>query len=445
MRKTLAHYYPPTPAEFEELWKNGAIVVDTNVLLDLYRYSEASRNEFAAVLRLLSERLWIPHQVALEFHKNRLQVIDEQLSAFDALVKKLESARGSLEAEMNAYSKNESMDIPALVTRHKEMSAELIGMVTAAKSAHPRVPSNIDEDATATMVTELFEDRVGEPFDETVMKQVYEEGARRYPAKVPPGYKDSDKPEPDRYGDLVLWKQMLKFASDTKQDLIFITGDLKEDWWRRERGKTIGARPELVREFRKDAGGQVHFYDPKQFLQRAHDYLDAKISQSTYDELDNLSVQSEANRQHDIVDAQLEAERVRAQIRQATVRLSLLDSPRMGAVASATRIASIEEQLRIMEKSKKRYEEAYRASDDASKQAELTEALVSIQEKIDELFNAYIDEQETQSSISNKPLERKRLLSELAELNRVHETWLSRLSANKIEDILSRRSSPDRH
>ena len=435
MRKTLAHYYPPTAAEFEVLWKHAAIVLDTNVLLDLYRYSEASKNEFAAVLRLLSERLWIPHQVALEFHTNRMQVIDEQLSAFDALVKKLESARGSLESDMNAYSKNESMDIPALVTRHKEMSAELIGMVTAAKSDHPRVPSNIDEDATAMMVTELFEDRVGEPFDETALKQLYEEGARRYPAKVPPGYKDSDKPEPDRYGDLVLWKQMLTFASDTKQDLIFITGDMKEDWWRRERGNTIGARPELVEEFRKDAGGQVHFYAPKQFLQRAHDYLDAKISQSTYDELENLSVQSEANRQHDIVDFQLEAERVRNQIRQVIVRLGLLDSPHMGAVASATRLASIEEKLRTMEISRKGFETAYRASDDADKQSELTDALVSIQENLDELYIAYVDEQETQTSIRNIPADRTRLLGELEKLKREHEMWLSGLSKDEIERL----------
>lgn len=176
VRRVLAHYYPPTETEFEQLWTKGAIVLDTNVLLNLYRYSDASRTEFAAVLQALALRLWIPHQVAFEFHKNRVQVINEQLSAFDSVVRKLSNAREAFEREMNAFRRNEAIDVATLIARHESVSTELIELVNAAKCAHPQLSHNADEDPTAIMVTTLFEDRVGEPFEDGPMKQLCEEG-----------------------------------------------------------------------------------------------------------------------------------------------------------------------------------------------------------------------------------------------------------------------------
>lgn len=421
VRRILAHFYPPTPAEFEELWTNGVIVLDTNVLLNLYRYSEASRTEFSAVLEALAERLWIPHQVALEFHKNRLRVIGEQLSAFDSVIRKLSDAGISFEGEMGEFRKNESMDVGTLVSRHKSMSSELIEMVKALKSAHPQVPHNADEDPTAILVTALFDSRVGEPFDADQMKSLYENGAKRYQSKTPPGYKDADKAEPERYGDLVLWKQILERAKHSQQDVLFITDDAKEDWWRRERGKTIGPRPELIQEFRTQTGHQVHFYSPNQFLKRARDQLDAKISQSTYDEVGNLSAQYESERLHDLVDLRLSAERVRAQIRETNARLAILDSPRTRPLSRATRLAQIEEDLHTLERTKSRLVKGLNATDDPEEQAAAMDHLIDLQADIDRVFEAFMDEQEDQAVMADFPAERDRLNFQLLELKREYE------------------------
>lgn len=421
MRRILAHFYPPTQTEFEDLWTNGAIVLDTNVLLNLYRYSDASRIQFAAVLQTLAERLWIPHQIAIEFHKNRIQVIDEQLLAFDSVIKKLSSARDSFDGEMGPFRKNESIDVANLISRHHSMSTELIEMVTAAKSAHILVPHNADEDTTAILVTALFEDRVGEPFEDDRLKKLYEVGVKRYQSKTPPGYKDSDKPEPEKYGDLVLWMQILEYANDNQQDVLFITDDAKEDWWRRERGKTIGPRPELIREFKNHTGRQVHFYSPQQFLERARDKFDANISQSTYDEVENLSAQHESDRLHDLVDLRLSAERVRAQIRETSARLALLDSPRMRPLSSATRMAHIEQELRTLERSKARLVEAINATDDPEGQDAAKGRLIDIQIDIDRVVQAFINEQEDQAVMADFPNERQRLEFQLLELKREYE------------------------
>ena len=43
MRKTFPGYYRPTEAEFRRLWDKCIFVLDANVLLNLYRYSEETR------------------------------------------------------------------------------------------------------------------------------------------------------------------------------------------------------------------------------------------------------------------------------------------------------------------------------------------------------------------------------------------------------------------
>jgi hypothetical protein len=83
-------YYAPTSKEYEILWKEAMIILDANVLLDLYRFPATSRDEFITVLESLKERLWIPHQVALEFQRNRLTVISTERKATE---KALESAK----------------------------------------------------------------------------------------------------------------------------------------------------------------------------------------------------------------------------------------------------------------------------------------------------------------------------------------------------------------
>jgi hypothetical protein len=51
-------------------------VFDTNVLLNLYRLPDGPDSTLK-VFGQIQERLWIPHQVALEFQTNRITVISE--------------------------------------------------------------------------------------------------------------------------------------------------------------------------------------------------------------------------------------------------------------------------------------------------------------------------------------------------------------------------------
>jgi hypothetical protein len=80
MRNLFRGYYRPSPEDFTKLWNEAIFVFDTNVLLNIYRYSSVAQSDFFNILEKLQGRIWIPHQVALEYFENRENVIDQQHS-----------------------------------------------------------------------------------------------------------------------------------------------------------------------------------------------------------------------------------------------------------------------------------------------------------------------------------------------------------------------------
>ncbi|MDP3582036.1 MAG: PIN-like domain-containing protein, partial [Ignavibacteria bacterium] len=137
-------------------------------------------------------------------------------------------------------------------------------------------------------LADLLENRIGDCFTEQELNSIYAEGEKRYLLSVPPGYKDKSKPVPDRYGDLVLWKEVLKKNSQIDQPIILVTGDTKEDWYYEELGLTIGPRPELIDEFSRVKPNLFYVYPANQFLTFAAQYLETEIDNKSIVEIDEF-------------------------------------------------------------------------------------------------------------------------------------------------------------
>ena len=122
-------------------------------------------------------------------------------------------------------------------------------------------------------LTELFEGRVGQKWQPDQLKALKREGEERYANKVPPGYKDSSKDagQYEKYGDLIIWKDMIAKAKEEQCPVIFISDDAKEDWWWIHRGEKLGPRPELIQEFKECTDQTFHIYRLTQFLRIAAD------------------------------------------------------------------------------------------------------------------------------------------------------------------------------
>jgi len=106
MKKIFPGYYRPTEEEFSNLWNSCLFVLDANVLLNLYRYSQETSNELIQILKQISDRLWVPHQAALEYQKNRLQTIAKQLEEYDKIQKLVKDSKKKLKDELDSLGKH---------------------------------------------------------------------------------------------------------------------------------------------------------------------------------------------------------------------------------------------------------------------------------------------------------------------------------------------------
>lgn len=75
--------------EYKNIWNNALIVVDSNILLNFYRYSEDTRNKIFKILEKLKSRLWIPYQVGKEFFNNKNKVMVSSYKEYDILLSSL--------------------------------------------------------------------------------------------------------------------------------------------------------------------------------------------------------------------------------------------------------------------------------------------------------------------------------------------------------------------
>jgi PIN like domain len=68
---------------------------------------------------------------------------------------------------------------------------------------------------------------------------------------------DDGKEEPGKFGDLVMWNQLLDHAEQEGLPVILVTDENKEDWVRRIEGNTRGPRPGLIEELRERTHRQL--------------------------------------------------------------------------------------------------------------------------------------------------------------------------------------------
>lgn len=271
MRQPFQSYYPLSSNQRVQLWRDASIVFDTNALLDLYRYDPEAREAFLRVLETQRDRIWVPYQVGLEFQRNRLRIVSSIRGAFDKMRKAAEDYRSSVNATIDELKRHPTIDAGLLREIIDDAHQKLTHHLDLARSAGSKqLPASDLDDAIWERLTAALEGRIGDRPGSVQIKELHQEAQRRIDAKEPPGYKDHDKPIPERYGDYLVWREILDFAQPNGS-VIFVTGDRKEDWWRRHEGRHLGARIELLDEFYDISTGVIAFYTPDEFLRHARD------------------------------------------------------------------------------------------------------------------------------------------------------------------------------
>lgn len=285
MKKEFPGYFANGTADIEVLWDNCLFVLDANVLLSLYRYSDSTRSDLLQVFESLVERLWVPNQVAYEYLSNRLNVIGEQVKIYDDAVKKTDALKKSLES----VNQHPFVSAPTLLECNLTFD-KLLAELGQNRKIHER---RIGSDEIKDQLESLLEGRVGSEYSREKIEEVISEGRLRYEEKIPPGFNDmkkggdssllSERRKP--YGDYIVWLQIIEKAVEIKKPVVFVTGDIKDDWWVSFSGKTVGPLPQLIQEFFSITGHSFYMYPPEKFLERASTYLKQETSETAINEI----------------------------------------------------------------------------------------------------------------------------------------------------------------
>lgn len=310
MKSEFKSFSTPDSAAVQAAWKSDEtiFVFDTNVLLNLYGYEESTRTDFFRILEKIKERVWVPHQVGLEYHRRRLDVIKNEKKTFREISSELDGISGNIQQKLNSL---------ALGKKFPELNDHLKALIESIKDQVSKCGEKIKEwdsrqadvrsrDEILEQIDAITKGQVGpRPSDQAWLDQIYKEGEYRYTNKIPPGFRDAVKAKgavedsvfmfdglsyERQYGDLIIWKQLIgKLAGGGIKNVIFITDDTKEDWWQIvDSGglKYIGPSEHLKSEIYREAGVDLFYmYTSSDFLADSSKILHEDIQDSSIEDI----------------------------------------------------------------------------------------------------------------------------------------------------------------
>lgn len=226
------------------------VILDTNVLLLPYVADQLGKKDIKEIENLLQKlkeekRIFIPERVAREFIRNRDGKIAD-------LVKSLNDKKSRISPP--------DLDLSKLFQHMEqfnelgEISKQVAKLIKQYKSAYTDMVKGVKswkgDDPITIIYNKIFnhENIIGLSLSESDAIKDWE---FRKLSQCPPGYKDAKK-EDTGIGDYLIWKTLIETSISQKKDVIFVTGDQKNDWFVRGDNEALFVRPELIDEFRRE-------------------------------------------------------------------------------------------------------------------------------------------------------------------------------------------------
>lgn len=249
---------------------NLIIIPDTNILLYLYKCSFNTSQNIIDLLGKVKEKTIIPSRVYKEYlaHKDEEQAkIDRKYDTFTKdLKKQVNELKDKINGSISESRKYDFPDCDALETGIGTFLSKISLAITAYENSLSSEKQNKSiQIANVEQLVQYWSNQ-GKINPEPTIVQLMEyvkEGEFRFRYKMPPGYKDEDEKDKEvkkdskkdnfegrirKYGDFFVWKEILKVGKERENEyLIFLTNDVKEDWWVL-RGEQNNKEPVCMRE-----------------------------------------------------------------------------------------------------------------------------------------------------------------------------------------------------
>ncbi|NFL38782.1 PIN domain-containing protein [Clostridium botulinum] len=257
--------------------ENYIVVCDTNVYLNIYRYSPEFSEFAMQCMQAVQTSIILPSTVRLEYLKH-------YRSEFGSIKKKVKTAGTETKNQIESSKRKVINTCDTLKSLHYPDIADLIDSLENKFSELETLLDRFFEDrnilglisdswGNVDLVFELVEqitkaNQIMPPVTQENIYRICEEGEKRYKAKppIPPGFKDAKNKDGIRkYSDLILWKEVIQYAKDSQKNIIFVTDDVKLDWWLQDNYERH-FHPELIKEFNCETSQKIISYCSSDFF-----------------------------------------------------------------------------------------------------------------------------------------------------------------------------------
>lgn len=266
--------------EYSSIINNSKISLDTNVLLNIYRYSKETSDKTLYLLNKIKDRLIFSYYVAFEFTKNRKKVESASIEEYKKYQSKIESKYEEIINELKNISNNKLAKKDKLIESVIKNKEKVLQNFDSSIDKKMEVfKSGLEEE-----ICQLFEGKIIDKYSDIEFESIKAEGIRRQKNQIPPGYKDEEKGE---NGDYYIFKQLIDYSKNNDIDIIFVTDDVKEDMFQIIRG-IKSPRPELLNEFNKETNHKLIIMTVQELLKNKI-IFDENISEKVLDEIKVIS------------------------------------------------------------------------------------------------------------------------------------------------------------
>lgn len=274
--------------------KDALISYDSSCLLNFYRCTNSSRKEMLDLMVRIKNKTghFLCHQVALEFSVNK----DSAKSDANNRLNTIKNSFVRFKREVEGVVDLDGVEIPLEGIR-TDLSTQFDQIQNILdKEKNKLKKSSGDLDNVFTEISTLFSGNISEEPNIDKLKSIISEAEGRYKNKIPPGFKDNEKtgviniggmPIDNKYGDYLIWSQLIEHAKKYDKDIVFITSDRKNDWMVKRNGAPQ-IRPDLAYEFFSKTRRSIYCYSLVDFERKYKEYFDFEFSPSTDNELSAL-------------------------------------------------------------------------------------------------------------------------------------------------------------
>lgn len=276
MKKNFPGFYPYNNQELKDLLGKSTIVFGASVLLDLLKISYGM--DFLDIVneKIGTERLWLPYDTAWLYHERLANVVDEQIKNVDSAASALNRLKASFsDTGQHPYIPDTlTVDFDKMMNKIKE----------ALDKDRNFLLGHLNNSDLRKRIDELFQGRIGEPYEQNQLEQLYQESEERHKQRRHPSIDfSSSKNIRIRHHRLIVWKQIERYAQEEQKPIVLVLNRITPNWFFIYNDAMVRPHQNLINEFIKNTKQNI-------YIIIAHELIDRLIGKKT-PKINNLLTQ----------------------------------------------------------------------------------------------------------------------------------------------------------